>query len=242
MEERELAPDTVSSPYFEKNVMTIPIEEEGSREMGPLYPFLISGGSNTERYYFTHINDITDYKFNIRPRYFADESKYTEIFPQRIKEILDTNTDAKIYCVFDWDTVYCDKSKDHKLNEKHEKFIDQFKLEILSGVLTICPSMPCIEYWFLLHFEEHTSLLKNYTQVSNRLGPHLKPYFNNSDKRLKKLLKSEKYLRDPSWVQKLCADGKLELAIDRAEKIIKDSEVTNDLNNRSFTYVYKLFK
>lgn len=42
-----------------------------------------------------HINDITNYKFNIRPEYFGDESNYTESFPKKIKEILKTNNDAK---------------------------------------------------------------------------------------------------------------------------------------------------
>ena len=75
--------------YFEAVPAPSPVKDEGTREMGPLYPFLISGGTNTERYYFTHINDTTDYKFNIRPKYFADESNYTDAFPKRIKEILE---------------------------------------------------------------------------------------------------------------------------------------------------------
>lgn len=241
MKKRELAPDVKTPPYFEKALPPTP-PEEGSREMGPLYPFLISGGTNTERYYFIHITDITDYKFNIIPRYFSDESKYNELFPQRIKEILGSNAEAKIYCVFDWDTVYGDKSKYKKLEEKHNNFIKQFKHEISSGVVTLCPSMPCFEYWLLLHFEEYTGLLKNYSKVANRLAPHIKTYFHSSGKKLKKLLKSEKHLRDSSWVQKLCADNKLELAIERAKKSIKDSEGAHDLNKRSFTFVYKLFR
>lgn len=40
--------------------------EHGTREMGILYPFIISGGQNTEHFYFKHINDLTDYKFNIK--------------------------------------------------------------------------------------------------------------------------------------------------------------------------------
>lgn len=242
MKERDLAPDLISEPYFEGSKITVSSEESGTREMGPLFPFIVSGGTNTERLYFTHLTDITKYKFNIKPKYFADESDYTEKFPIRIREILAKNADAKIFCVFDWDTVFGDKSEDQKLKRKHDDFIIQFDKEIARGILTICPSMPCIEYWFLLHFEDYKDLLKNYAQVSNRLAPHIKPYFDDSSKALKKLLKSEKYLQDSSWVQKLCADGKLELAISRAENNIRDGEARNDLNNHSYTYVYKLFK
>lgn len=78
---RELAEDIKRQQYFEAVPTPEPEQDEGTRELGVLYPFLISGGSNTERYYFTHINDTTEYRFNIRPRYFGDESSYTEAFP-----------------------------------------------------------------------------------------------------------------------------------------------------------------
>ena len=139
---RNLAAPTEQQKYFEAAQAPSPEQDEGTRELGELYPFLISGGTNTERYYFTHINDKTKYKFNIRPRYFGDESNYTEAFPKRILEVLGTNDNAKIFCVFDWDTVY-----DNEANlKKHEAFESQFKAEIANGSLTLCPSMPSIEY------------------------------------------------------------------------------------------------
>lgn len=87
--------------------------------MSPLYPFVVSGGKNTERYYFTHVSSISNkYKFNIRPKYFGDESSYTDVFPKRIAEILSKNVDAKIFCVFDMDTVVSDG-----LQDKHADFV-----------------------------------------------------------------------------------------------------------------------
>lgn len=61
---RELEENVEQKPYFEAVQTPSPETDEGTREMGELYPFLISGGSNTERFYFTHINDTTAYKFN----------------------------------------------------------------------------------------------------------------------------------------------------------------------------------
>ena len=52
----------------------------------------------------------------------------------------------------------------------------------------------------------------------------------------------ETYIQDPSWVAKLCADGKLDLAITRAEENIKKAIEANDLNNQSYTHVYRIFK
>lgn len=212
--------------------------DEGTRELGELFPFVISGGTNTERYYFTHINDTTEYKFNIRPRYFGEESNYTEAFTKRINEILSNNNDAKIFCVFDRDNIYGNEAK----LKKNDCFEKKFKKEISNGTITMCPSMPCIEYWFLLHFVNHTGLLKSYTKVAMLLAPYLRPYFPDSLHRLKKLLKSEKYVSSQQWVKNLCAEGKLAKAIQRAEENILKAEKENDLENQSYSYVYKIFK
>ena len=52
----------------------------------------------------------------------------------------------------------------------------------------------------------------------------------------------EKYLKDSTWVKNLCADGKLDTAIKRAEDNIKTAEEAGDLKNQSYSYVYKVFK
>ena len=114
--------------------------------------------------------------------------------------------------------------------------------EIDNGNVVICPSIPSIEYWFLLHFEDKTDLLKDYRAISNILAPYIKPCFADPTKNLKKLLKQEKYLQDSTWVKSLCSDGKLDTAIKRAEDNIKAAEEAGDLANQSYSYVYKAFK
>lgn len=239
MDERDIAKGIEKQPYFEAVAPSLePEQDEGTREIAELYPFLICGGTNTERYYFTHINDTTNYKFTIRPHYFGDESNYTEVFPKRIREVLRANNDAKIFCVFDWDTIYGDDTK----LKKHEAFEEQFKNEISQGVLSICPSMPSIEYWFLLHFVDYTKLLKSYGEVAGVLAPYIKSCFPNPTTHLKKLLKMEKNLTDATWVKNLCADGKLALAMERAEKNVKVAVDAGKLKEQSYSYVYKVFK
>lgn len=238
MEGREIAEGIKRQQYFEAPVSPVLEQDDGTREMGELCPFLISGGSNTERFYFTHINDTTDYRFNIRPRYFGDESSYTDSFPKRISEILAANHDARIFCVFDWDTIYGNVTR----LENHKQFVNQFKKEIAAGIVTLCPSMPSIEYWFLLHYVDNTKFLKNYGAVANLLARYLKPCFSDNTKPLKKLLKMEKYLKESIWVEKLCAGGKLDLAISRAEKNITLALETGELENQSYSFVYKVFK
>lgn len=210
--------------------------EEGTKEMSPLYPFVVSGGKNTERYYFTHVSSISNkYKFNIRPKYFGDESSYTDVFPKRIAEILSKNVDAKIFCVFDMDTVVSDG-----LQDKHADFVAAFKSEINSGQVVLCESMPSFEFWLLLHFTDYEGLLKNYSKVSNVLAPYLKPYFNNATVPFKKLIKKEKYLKNPDWVRLLLDEDRLKDAVERAKNCL--SREKNENGRHSYTNVFKAFE
>ena len=226
--------------YFEAEQLPPPDVEAGTREMAPLPPFVISGGRNTERYYFKHLSKVSQYKFIVKPEYFNDESNYTMAFPKRINEILAGNADAKVYCVFDWDTVYGNAVS----MAKHRAFEKQFSGQIASGSVVICQSMPCFEYWFLLHFTNHTESLKSYAKVTNLLAPYMKGCFPASvaTVKFKKLIKGGKYLEDETWVKSLCADGKLEDAISRAENNMNSAIANGNLEQQSYTYVYRMFK
>lgn len=240
MAEKDLSPD-IKTSYFKGEETKSHDSDIGTREMFPLLPFIISGGKNTERYYFKHISSITSYKFNIRPEYFGNESNYTAVFPDKIKEIFKRNNDARIYCVFDWDTIFGDKSKSDVAFIKHKEFVKKFKKEIKEGKIIICQSMPSFEYWFLLHFEDTTHLFKNYSQVSNRLAPYLKPCFSTPSIPFGKLIKSEKYLKEEEWVINLCKDDKLNNAILRAKNNIEKALEEKNLNRQSYTFVFRIF-
>lgn len=217
---------------------TTSFENKGSRTMRPLFPFIISGGKNTERYYFRHISDTTSYKFNVFPEYFGMESGYTEIFPDRIKKILKDTPDAQIFCVFDWDTIYENKTN----KAKYVSFVKLIQPYIDAGNVVLCPSMPSFEYWFMLHFKNTTRLVKTCGEMTKMLKPYMMSYFSNRDVDLFKVLKSRQYLENSSWVRDLCANGKLYLAIKRAEKNIKTADANGVLKEQSYSYVYKVFK
>jgi hypothetical protein len=235
MESRELK-DARQIQYFNAKEDYSHAPEEGTREMAPLYPFVVSGGENTERYYFKHVSSLsTEYKFNVRPEYFGNESRYIEEFPPRIEDILSKNEGAKIFCVFDMDTIV-----KYKLEDKHQHFIESLKSKIASGQVTICESMPSFEFWLLLHFRDYEGLLKDYTEVSAVLAQYIKPCFADPTPKLKKLLKSEKYLKDSTWVKNLLKDDKLEQAIGRAKVCAQRIETGNE--PQSYSNVFKAFE
>ena len=75
------------------------------------------------------------------------------------------------------------------------------------------------------------------------LSPYMMPYFQNTDgKSFLKVLKSEECVKDSGWVVKLCENGKLDDAIQRAENNIKAAEATGGLTKQSYSFVYLLFK
>jgi hypothetical protein len=100
--------------------------------------------------------------------------------------------------------------------------------------------MPSFEFWLLLHFVDYEGLLKDYPEVSQVLAPYIKPYFEDSTKGLKKLLKSEKYLQDSAWVKRLLEEGRLEQAIERAKECIR--RVASENGQQSYTNVFKAFE
>lgn len=235
MASRELK-DTHEAHYFAPSAPPPVEKDEGVRDMFPLAPFVISGGRNTERYYFIHVNDLSvKHKFNIRPKYFGDESAYMDVFPQRIKEILRKNADAKIFCVFDMDTIY-----KYGMMGRHKEFVASLGKEIESGQVVLCDSMPSFEFWLLLHFVDYNGLLKNYSEVSQELAPYIKPYFEESTKALKKLLKSEKYLQDSNWVRRLLDEGRIEQAVERAKACLYRALEKED--QHSYSNVFKIFE
>lgn len=239
-------------PYF--GTEEISEIESGSLSLRPIHPYIISGGEVTERWYFDHLKNCSKYKFRIKPDFFGNESLYIEKFQKYINEILSGSPDAKIYCVFDWDTIYDNST----CQEKHKIFEQNLSEKISNGSVVLCPSMPCIEYWFLLHFVNEVSLFRKCGSVVKILNQYMRSYFpdqkpSKDSKReminvpylrkvkLGHILKNADYLENIEWVKKLCEDGKLETAIERAKENIKNAQISGSLNSQSYSFVFLPF-
>lgn len=237
MARRKLAKETKPKKYFMSHIASVG-QDKGTREMFPPLPYIISGGKVTERNYFLHLSKESDRKFKIIPEFFGKESNFIQEFPNNIRKILKENPEANIFCVFDWDTFYQNKTN----LEKYNRFLKQIQSFIDKGNVALCPSMPSFEYWFMLHFKNTTRLVRTCEGMVKELKPYMSSYFSKKNINLFKVLKSNQYMEKPNWVRNLCADGKLDAAIKRAEDNIKAAEANNDLKNQSYSYVYKVFK
>ena len=237
MAKRKLAKEVKPKKFFIANSTSTGLDK-GTRELSPLLPYIISGGEVTERYYFLHLSKESNYKFKVEPEYFGKESNFVQEFPKNIEKILGGNPDAKIFCLFDWDTIYGNKTNLGKYN----RFVKQIQAHIDNGNVVLCPSMPSFEYWFMLHFKNTTRLVKTCEEMAKELKPYMSSYFSKKKINLFKVLKSSKYVEKSTWVRNLCTDGKLDAAIQRGEENIIKAKEADDLENQSYSYVYKVFK
>jgi hypothetical protein len=161
----------------------------------------IIGEGITEQYYFSHIKNIYGFHCTIKPRFFGK----TSIFEMRkkIEELL--HEGIFVICVFDVDVSTWNESEKKKLEQLQNKYRKNTNL-------LLCSSLPSIEFWFLLHYVNTNRHFKNSKEVEIAL----KKYIQNYDK-------TALFLEKEKWVSDLCADGKLDLAMERAKKCEKDS-------------------
>lgn len=171
----------------------------------------IIGAGITEQWYFTHLKFLYDYHVKVRPRFFGTET--ADGLAKKIAEVLADGGTA--ICVFDadvstWNDV--EKSKLDRLRNKYAK----------SKRVLLCDSMPSVEYWFLLHYENTNRHFGTSRSVVKNLRQHIPEYD-----------KSEQFLSNRKWVAEMCSNGKLELACSRAEQFGYDGH--------SYSRIYQIF-
>lgn len=154
----------------------------------------IIGEGITEQYYFSHIKQLMNCCCTIKPRFFGNTS-ISEIKKQ-IDRIL--QGDVCVICVFDADVA---EREEHQ-REELQHLLEEHKNN--PNVL-FCLSLPSIEYWFLLHYENTNRQFTNAKAAEKALTKHLPAY-----------KKTKGFLEKKKWVIDLCSDGKLHQAIERA--------------------------
>lgn len=157
---------------------------------------VIIGAGITEQWYFTHLQNILNLRCRIRPRYFG-----TEDIRQLDKKIAQVIEDGAIaICVFDADTSQfneLEKTKVALLKKKYEG----------KKNVVLCDSLPSVEYWFLLHYEDTNRFFPSSAAAEKALRKHIEDYE-----------KKETFLSKRKWVEEMTNDGKLLRAIGRAKR------------------------
>ena len=145
--------DRVGKPRNKKNKIIIAVE----------------GKNKTEKIYFDNFDDgKKNYSITIARGNDTDPIKLVRNLEKemRKREISLKNGD-KVFCVFDVDIDY----KKNKVIEEAKEFASKNGIQIIT-------STPCIELWFLLHYDYTTAPLTN-NEVMKRLKKYYPKYEKN---------------------------------------------------------------
>ena len=155
---------------------------------------IIVGAGITEYWYLKHLKKFMGYGYVHKPSLFGDESMPT--IQTRITDGL--NSGATVICVFDEDVSQWNETEKRRMDEIHRKYDSHPKVVIAS-------SMPSIEYWLLLHFEN----TNRFFGTSAKVIELLRKYLTDFDKK-------EQYLKRDKWFQWLIQGDNMTVAYKRA--------------------------
>ena len=150
---RRISKDRIGKPRNKKNKIIIAVE----------------GKNKTEKIYFDNFDDgKKNYSITIARGNDTDPMKLVRNLEKemRKREISLKNGD-KVFCVFDVDMDY----KKNKVIEEAKEFASKNGIQIIT-------STPCVELWFLLHYDYTTAPLTN-NEVMKRLKKYYPKYEKN---------------------------------------------------------------
>ena len=172
----------------------------------------IIGEGLTERCYFKHLKSLKGYRYTCKPRNFSQQS--VNDLQKQIDKVLED--DGVAVCVFDADVARAKPAERKKLEAMQKKYA-------CNEQVILCDSMPSIEFWFLIHYLNTNKYFASSADVIKVLRRFL-PDFS----------KHENYLSKEKWVLEMIADGKQEIAIDRAKGF--------GMAGESYSNIYKAFE
>lgn len=162
----------------------------------------IIGAGITEKWYFSHLQALFNLKIKIRPRFFGNENINT--LEKRIGQVLDEG--GKAIVVFDADVSTWNEIEKERLVKLRKKYSKNKRV-------TLCDSLPSIEYWFLLHYAN----INRYFGTSKAVIEELVRHINDFNK-------SESFLKNQKWVVDMSNEDRLNMAYQRAKLLGTDGE------------------
>lgn len=168
----------------------------------------IIGEGITEWHYFNNLKQEKRFPYKLTPD-LPKHSDYKYIF-QKAGQLTNDGYD-EVFCVLDVDVF----KKDRKKEQQYQK--DRLKL-LKDPRIKIFESMPCIEYWFLLHYKNYsTKIYPTYDSLKTELKKYLPEYD-----------KSNEYFEKVKIYQKLISEGNISKAISSAQKL-RNEKTDNNL-------------
>ena len=190
-------------------------KRKAKKNMRPSYAVVCEG--YTEWYYFGYIKTARKYPFRLKPE-MPGSSDYKHIF-SKAKNILKEEEYSVVFCVFDLDKI--------KEDNQIENFIRECR-QIRSKRIVPILSFPCIELWFLYHYQNKFS--SRFYESYSELLPSLKKYVPD-------YRKEQEYYKRNTLFDEMEIEEKLNHAHSLAEKSLDYIESLRSAFDRSFTEI-----
>ena len=150
-----------------------------TRRLNITYLILVEG--LTELIYFQNLKEDRGYLgFTVRLQK-AKHGNPAPLIEEALKES-EKNVYRNIWCVYDCDVLF---------HNQNERFNEAYNSAQRQGI-QFAESMPCIEVWFILHFEKPKNSYQNADAVITDLKKYISNYSKNQDWQKRNLYKSLK--------------------------------------------------
>jgi len=136
------------------------------------FAFVVDG--DTEVWYLQMLKrNERELNINIEPK-LPSKKSITEQY-KMVSELADIYT--KVFWVVDYDVINKETRESKKGTETSEQLFIRLKEKVLKkGNVIVIVNNPCIEFWFLLHFEKTAKLFTDCNSAEKQLKKYLKDY------------------------------------------------------------------
>ncbi len=148
-------------------------KEKISKPRKDTFAIIIDG--ETEVWYFQMLKrNEPSLQVNIEPK-IPQKKRLSEQY-EKVLELADDFT--KVFWIIDLDVVIAEskiaKKGDTNQIQQLKNYLNELKINY-DNVITILNN-PCLEYWFVLHFEQTTKYFSKCSDAERQLKKHLKDY------------------------------------------------------------------
>lgn len=165
----------------------------------------VVGEGITEWHYFHDLKHTEKLPYQLKPS-LPKHSSYQEIF-KKARQFISEGYD-QVLCIIDLDTILSFEGKKQAQYKKAKKKL------LKTPNIFVFETMPCTEYWFLLHFKDYsTRVYPDFDSLSRELRYFLPAYE-----------KSETYFRRKRIYQTLKGSGDLNKACTNAQRLCTEKE------------------
>lgn len=140
----------------------------------PSFALVVDG--ETEVWYFQMLKrNERDIRVSIKPEIpnkKSVEEQYNLVCDLSNKEF------TKVFWIIDLDTVIKEENESPKVKKSPLKIFDEYKIDLSQNYpnVVVIVNNPCIEFWFLLHFEKTSKYFNTCSGAETKLKKHLKNY------------------------------------------------------------------